>query len=343
MRLRVILVAGLVVSACGSDRPESITTSPPEIPGVTTPATEPPTTTSTTTDAATTTITVAPTTTVDTTPPELMVSVPEPDARVDERHFRFEGVTEPGVSLMAAARYAVVVEPDGTWSTALVLNPGGNVATFTATDGSGNTTELEVPIYYDPPLELRADGLGPATFTDPMDASLQTLTELLGAPSGDRIVTRETLPSEVSDDPMGVFMATAYPAIDYARFATWDSVGLMAMFSDEGTEYGVPGPPNFNGWILHDTGEYGPDLTTGKGIGIGATVAQLETAYGELHEWFEEPDELTGAWHYLIDSGIASARSPGSTLYLYGHYSGDPSSPGTVVIRIQAGFRFDEC
>ena len=84
-------------------------------------------------------------------------------------------------------------------------------------------------------------------------------------------------------------------------------------------------------------------MVTAEGIGIGATVAALEKAYGALHEWFEEPDELTGAWHYLIDSGIPSAWSPDSTYSLYGHFDGDPSLPGTVITRIQAGFGFDEC
>jgi hypothetical protein len=115
------------------------------------------------------------------------------------------------------------------------------------------------------------------------------------------------------------------------------------MFSDQGPGHSEQVEPNFNGWILDDTGEHGPTLTTEKGIGIGATVAEVEAAYGALHEWFEEPDELSGAWHFLIDSGITSPGSPESNLYLSGRYDNDPASPGAVVTRIQAGFGFDEC
>ncbi len=48
---------------------------------------------------------------------------------------------------MAAGRYEADVGADGTWSIVLILNPGGNVATFVATDAAGNATEVRVPVY----------------------------------------------------------------------------------------------------------------------------------------------------------------------------------------------------
>jgi hypothetical protein len=70
-----------------------------------------------------------------------------PGATVTESRYRFAGTTEPGASVMAAGRYPVEVDAGGNWSIVLILNPGGNVATFVATDPAGNTSEVRVPLY----------------------------------------------------------------------------------------------------------------------------------------------------------------------------------------------------
>lgn len=83
----------------------------------------------------------------DTTPPLLEVTEPRPRATVTESQVRFRGVTEPGATVVAAGRYQADVAADGKWSIVLILNPGGNVATFVATDGAGNESEVRVPLY----------------------------------------------------------------------------------------------------------------------------------------------------------------------------------------------------
>jgi hypothetical protein len=66
---------------------------------------------------------------------------------VTDRALRFSGTTEPGAAVVAAGRYPVEVAADGSWSIVLMLNPGGNVATFAATDAAGNVSEVRVPVY----------------------------------------------------------------------------------------------------------------------------------------------------------------------------------------------------
>lgn len=113
------------------------TTEPPATTGSTVPAVLPPETTSTT-EA------------VDTTAPALTVTFPENGAKVTTETLRFEGTTEPG-AVVSAGPYLADVDDDGRWSIVLLLNPGGNLASFTATDPAGNAAEASVSLIYDPP------------------------------------------------------------------------------------------------------------------------------------------------------------------------------------------------
>ena len=87
---------------------------------------------------------------VDNVAPALAVLYPENGAKVTEKSLRFEGTTEPG-AVVAAGPYFAEVSDDGQWSIVLLLNPGGNLATFTATDAAGNVAEASVSVSYDPP------------------------------------------------------------------------------------------------------------------------------------------------------------------------------------------------
>ncbi len=278
--------------------------------------------------------------------PLLKITLPESNEHVDHVWCPFAGSTEPGVVLVAAGRYPIEVAADGSWSTVLRLNPGGNVATFTATDAAGNVAEERVAVYYDPPLVLRADGLGDARFFDSMDSVLSDLIDLLGPPSADRVVTSADLPPELGGDG-DLFPMVAYPAIEYFRSVHWNGVGLEVMFSDRNaTPFEQwpppPGPAVFNGWIVSDPGEFGAYLRTANGAGLGTSLAELEALYGFALTRYPDVDELAGDWHFSIDSGLQGWYE-GETLRISGRLDSDPLDPPTHVSRLQAGFGYDEC
>ena len=160
-RLVIILVCMSVMAGCGPSGPDSAPTTTAPASATTSTQPPPPTTLSpstsmsqlpptTATSATTTLATVAP----DTTAPALTVSDPARGATVTTRTYRFRGSTEPGCSVIAAGRYQADVDADGGWSVLLVLNPGSNVATFTASDATGNVTEVSVSVDYAPRLTI---------------------------------------------------------------------------------------------------------------------------------------------------------------------------------------------
>ena len=89
---------------------------------------------------------------VDTEPPFIAVTSPSDGATVEKSVIRFEGETEPGATV-AAGRYDADVDASGAWAITLVVSPGGNRATFTATDAAGNTATTSITVYYEPPEE----------------------------------------------------------------------------------------------------------------------------------------------------------------------------------------------
>jgi hypothetical protein len=107
--------------------------------------------------------TIPVTTPVDEIAPPLSVTYPEPGAVVAEQSLRFEGTTEPG-AVVAAGPYEADVNEDGHWSIVLLLNPGGNLASFTSTDAAGNVSTATVSVTYEvpapkeepPPVEFTA-------------------------------------------------------------------------------------------------------------------------------------------------------------------------------------------
>lgn len=141
------LVLAIVASGCGGAR--TVGTAPPtQLPTVITP-------TSALVTPPGTSPRPAPTTAPpDDRPPAVVVMEPVAGANVEAAECRFAGHSEPGVALVTAGRKEVAVAADGSWSTTLVLGPGGNLVTFEATDGAGNRTVVSVPVYYEPPHGL---------------------------------------------------------------------------------------------------------------------------------------------------------------------------------------------
>lgn len=116
------------------------------------------TTSGTATEAPATTTSAAPSTTAsssttveDTVPPPLVIASPEPGATFTSREVLFGGTTEPGAAVLVWGKWAASVAADGSWSIVLILEPGTNVARFTATDAAGNTSVTERAVRYDPP------------------------------------------------------------------------------------------------------------------------------------------------------------------------------------------------
>lgn len=157
------VVSSTVASSTSSTATSSTTMRPTTTKGPTSTTVVPTTvTTSTAAPSTTTTTTTVP---PDVTAPELVITDPDPEATVATKAYTFRGVTEPDATVIAAGRYGVEVDPDGGWSILLVLNPGWNRATFTATDPAGNTSVAMVRVEYVVPLEEAIVGWwkGPAT------------------------------------------------------------------------------------------------------------------------------------------------------------------------------------
>ena len=83
---------------------------------------------------------------------ELVILYPENGQRFDEKTIAFEGEVTPGARVFAGD-YEADVDAEGRWRIVLILNKGGNLATFTAVDAEDNETTAQVKVYYDPPKE----------------------------------------------------------------------------------------------------------------------------------------------------------------------------------------------
>ena len=149
------LVGGLVACSDGAVSDETAAAAPTTA-AVTT--TTRPTPAGATTEALETTASAAPstpasssTTVVDVDPPPIVITSPEQGATFASREVRFDGTTEPGAAVIVWDEWVATVAADGSWSIVLILEPGTNVARFTATDSAGNTSVAERAVRYDPP------------------------------------------------------------------------------------------------------------------------------------------------------------------------------------------------
>ena len=81
--------------------------------------------------------------------PELAVLAPSDGTTVRDRNVTFTGTVEPGASVEVGP-YTATVDSNGSWRLTLVASQGENTVTFTATDGSGNTTSATRTVTYEP-------------------------------------------------------------------------------------------------------------------------------------------------------------------------------------------------
>jgi len=115
-------------------------------------------------------------------------------------------------------------------------------------------------------IVLRADGLGALEFGEPIASVMEALESLIGPP----------VPGE--EDPY-----EGHPL----RYVYWENVGLAVIFSDY-EFYRDDGVEHLAGWIhsryVSDLAGWDHDptslpLQTAEGVGIGATLSDLQSAY----------------------------------------------------------------
>jgi hypothetical protein len=78
----------------------------------------------------------------------LEVTDPIDGAVVSSRRYTFRGRTEPGCTVDIGGRYFADVDADGNWTLELILVPGGNTTTFTATDEAGLSSTAQVNVVF---------------------------------------------------------------------------------------------------------------------------------------------------------------------------------------------------
>lgn len=145
--------------------------------------------------------------------------------------YTFQGITDPGCTVDVGGKYLADVDPDGNWTLDLVLRPGGNTTTITATDEDGAKTAVQVSLTY-APFVIRSDGLGIVSFGDPVEDVVAILTDLLGPASYDQLyeapfdVPVEGWHRGDSGPDACHYATTGYICFDYIRFMAWEAAGL---------------------------------------------------------------------------------------------------------------------
>lgn len=293
----------LIVGACGGGETNTTAenvSAPPSVTATTMPATtnavaatqpDAVATSAMPTPAASTT-----TTGIDPAGPNLAIVDPLDGATVTTRLYQFRGTVAAGASVVAAGSYDVAVGADGSWSIALVLNPGGNVVTFRGTDDAGMTDTLSIAVAYEPPIELQGDGLGIVDFGTPTDEALEILTNVLGPPTGE---------SE-----------------SFYDYRTWDSLRLTVAFDDYAF-YRDDGIEHLVAWSLW--GDPSVALRTSAGVGLGGTYAELVAAHGDAVGEPISADDCMPEWYVWLND-------PGSDtkLRVLVSFEGSPAAGGRI-------------
>jgi hypothetical protein len=219
-----------------------------------------------------TTSTTQPTTTSTTTttlpePPRLEVLDPAHGTTVTTARYTFSGVTDPGCAVTVGEKYEATVEEDGSWALDLMLEPGRNSTTFTATHpDSGLVTSQAIRVYYADAVELRGDGLGAVSFGDDETTTMDVLTGLLGPP-----VTESTC----ADDDFCT--GAGYGWCTYIHHAHWPDQELSIIIAD----CEEPDEPPYTATLIGWTAGGQTTLRTPEGVGPGSTLGELQAVYGD--------------------------------------------------------------
>jgi hypothetical protein len=122
----------------------------------------------TTTVESTTITSTPPTIAPPVTPPKLEILDPEPGSVLAAPSYVFRGVTDPGCLVDVGGKYYAEVDEEGNWWIELMLRPGGNATTFTATDEDAVTSVARISVHRRLTLsEIVGEWIGEAVVPEP--------------------------------------------------------------------------------------------------------------------------------------------------------------------------------
>jgi hypothetical protein len=179
---------------------------------------------------------------------------------------------------------------------------GPGPETSTSTSAPSATTGTSAPAGGGAAVPLKPDGIGDLAFGAGEAQTRAVLTRAVGPPSFD-----ETLPAESCS-------TGATRRVSWGDLVVLLGPGDGRPLSLVGWTYGTPDPPAF------------PALTTAEGIGVGSTLAQLRSAYGEKVEVTEDQAagvvrfSVQGSRYQLPLAGVLSG--PGDTATVRALYAG---------------------
>ncbi|MGH8972010.1 MAG: hypothetical protein ACRD0C_02265 [Acidimicrobiia bacterium] len=184
----------------------------------------------------------------------------------------------------------------------------GEAGPETSTSGAASssttsaTTATSVPAGGASAVPLKPDGIGDLAFGAGEAETRAALTQAFGPPTFD-----ETLPAEAC--PTG-----ATRRLSWSDLAVLLGPGPGGGLTMVGWTYGTPDPPAT------------PALTTAEGIGVGATVAQLQSTFGDRVQVSE--DQAAGVVRFSVQASryalpLAGVLSgPGDTATVRALYAG---------------------
>jgi hypothetical protein len=277
----------VVVTGCVSSDGDSVEMTGSTVPGVQS------TVTAATSIAPSTTIpqptTITTTTTTSSEPPLLEIRDPVHGATVTSRRYTFTGVTDPGCTVTVGGKYEAEVEEDGTWALELMLEPGRNSTTFTATHPTtGLETHQAIRVHYATAIVLRGGGLGVLPFGQDETSTIEILSSLLGPPD-----------YETMCNDLDYCTGAGYGWCRYIRTAEWESERLTIVIADcENRDGSWPEQPQLISWWAGQ----GSTLRTPEGVGPGSTIGEMQAAYGD--RFTVGYDDCFFGLHFIVHSPV---------------------------------------
>ena len=186
-----------------------------------------------------------------------------------------------------------------------------------STEVGSTSTEAE-PITTTPQLVLRDDGLGVATFGEPVETVRAVLTELLGPPDWEEV--------QVSPDTdLSMRWGEEGAELLYVQFTDWNHFDLASE-----TPAAIP-----EGLVFHYYLTKSALFATEAGIEVGSTVDDLEAAYPGVR--------FTRGCYETEREFVLEPQQSWPHLGLWGLLDGEPTLDTTRIEYIGAGWDRNPC